>query len=49
MCHSGGLFVELTDRDKTDLPNGVTCLALDDIEHAGRVAYYAAKIARLFV
>lgn len=49
MCHSGGLFVELTDSDKSDPLHGVVCLKLSDIEDAARILNAAARIARFFV
>jgi len=48
VCHSGGLFIELTDHDKTDVGAGVVCSRLEDLTDASKIAYYALRIARLF-
>lgn len=48
MCTSGGLFLDITDQDRTDLGKGIVCTRLEDLTTSARFAYYAARLLALF-
>lgn len=43
-CYSGGSFVYLADKNRTDVGGGTLCFPVDDVANAEKEAYYAARL-----
>lgn len=48
MCTTGGAFLDITDRDRSDPHTGIVCLPLEAVTESERFAYYAFRLLKLF-
>jgi len=47
VCTTGGVFLDITNSDKSDPGAGIVCVPFEDVVSSARLAYYAARIFAL--